>query len=273
MHFKLLFFILLFTVIESCKHDTNTQVQEEQQIPQSEVSELSFALIKTYPHDMHSFTEGLTFFNGKLYESTGATSELPQTRSLFGELDLSTGQIKAKAELDKNIYFGEGITFLNNKVYQLTWTSKVGFVYDAKSFKKIKEFTIPSTEGWGMTNDGKMLIMSDGTNKLRYLDPETLTVTNTVNVFEDGYALRNLNELEYVDGFIFANIWMTNTIVKIDPKSGKVIAKLDLSALAKEAQLKNPGSKEMNGIAYNMPTGKFFVTGKMWPSIFEIEIK
>lgn len=272
MRYFFLPFFLLILIFSACKRD-KPEMPTDEPAEVSEIKDLSFALIKTHPHDVNSFTEGLTFHEGKLYESTGATPELDETRSLFGEVDMATGKINTKAELDKKAYFGEGITFLNGKVYQLTWTSRVGFVYDAKTFKKLREFTIPSAEGWGMTTDGTHVIMSDGTNKLRYLDPESLSVVKTLSVFEDGYTLRNINELEYVDGFIYANVWMTNTIVKIDAATGKVTAKLDLSSLAKEALLKNPASKEMNGIAYNPATGKFLVTGKMWPSMFEIHIK
>lgn len=232
---------------------------------------INFTYTNSYPHDTTSFTEGFLIHNGELYESTGATNDLPQTKSLFGIVDLSTGKIDVKVELDRKKYFGEGISILNGKVYQLTYKTKVGFVYDATTFKKIKDFTFPSNEGWGLTNDGQNLIMSDGTNTITFLDPNTLQVIRTVAVFENGYAKDYINELEYIKGYIYANIWTTNTIVKIDPASGKVVAKLDLTFLADEAKSINPWSLEMNGIAYDSIGDKVYVTGKLWPKIYEIK--
>lgn len=237
----------------------------------SKVQILDYSEINAYPHDTSSFTEGLLFHNGDLFESTGATADLPQTRSLFGKVDLATGQIEVKAELDKAKYFGEGITFLEGKVFQLTYKTKVGFIYDATSFKKIGEFNIPSKEGWGLTTDGTNLIMSDGTNVLTYLDPKTLKVIKTIPVSENGYVKNDLNELEFIEGFIYANIWNTNDIVKIDPADGNIIAKLDLTTLVNKARNIFPASLEMNGIAYNPVMHKVLVTGKLWPKIYEIK--
>lgn len=234
------------------------------------IANISFALKNTFPHDVNAFTEGFLVHEGQLYESTGATQELPQTKSLFGTVDLKTGKISTKAELNRDKYFGEGIVFLNEKVYQLTYQTKIGFIYDAKSFKKLGEFTFPSTEGWGMTTDGKSLIMSDGTNIITYLDPNTFKTVKTLTVSENGYAKDNLNELELINGYLYANVWTKDEIVKIDLTSGAVVGKLDLRPLAQEARLRNPGSMEMNGIAYDAATGKVYITGKMWPSIYEI---
>lgn len=233
---------------------------------------IDFVYIKSYPHDTTSFTEGLLIHNGDLFESTGASRDLPQTSSLFGIVDLTTGKIETKVEIDRLKYFGEGITFLNGKVFQLTYKTKVGFIYDATSFKKIGEFTFPSEEGWGMTTDGKYLIMSDGTFKLTYIDPNNFQVIKSISVTENGYVKENLNELEYIKGYIYANIWMKNIIVKIDPTSGKVIGQIDLTPLADECKNINPGSLEMNGIAYDSIKDKIFVTGKLWPKIYEIKI-
>lgn len=233
---------------------------------------IDYTFIKSHPHDTTAFTEGFVIHEGKLYESTGATQDLPQTRSLFGIVDLTTGEIETKVELDKQKYFGEGITFLNGQVFQLTYKTKIGFVYDAVTFKKVKEFTFPSEEGWGLTTDGTNLIMSDGTYNLTYLDPVSLQMVKKISVVENGYATNNLNELEYIKGFIYANIWMTNTIIKIDPKNGKVVGKLNLSSLEYDARNLYPGSLEMNGIAYDSSANRIFVTGKLWPKIFELEI-
>ena len=233
---------------------------------------INYTYIKSHPHDTTAFTEGFVIHEGKLYESTGATQDLPQTRSLFGIVDLTTGEIDTKVELDKQKYFGEGITFLNGKVFQLTYKTKIGFVYDALTFKKVKEFTFPSEEGWGLTTDGTNLIMSDGTFNLTYLDPVSLQMIKKVSVVQDGYAINNLNELEYIKGFIYANLWMSNTIVKIDPINGKVVGKLDLSSLVYDAKNLYAGSLEMNGIAFDSVANRIFVTGKLWPKIYELEI-
>lgn len=233
---------------------------------------IDYTYIKSHPHDTTAFTEGFVIHAGKLYESTGATTDLPKTKSLFGIVDLTTGKIDTKVELDKQKYFGEGITFLNGQVFQLTYKTKVGFVYDAATFKKKKEFTFPSEEGWGLTTDGINLIMSDGTSTLTYLDPVSLQMIKKISVVEDGYAKNNLNELEYINGFIYANIWMTNTIVKIDTNNGNVVGKLDLGSLAYDAKNLYSGSLEMNGIAYDSLANRIFVTGKLWPKIYELEI-
>ena len=233
---------------------------------------INYVYINSYPHDTTSFTEGFVIHSGKLYESTGASRDLPQTKSLFGAVDMTTGKIDTKVELDKIKYFGEGITFLKGKIFQLTYKTKVGFIYNARTFKKIKEFTYPSKEGWGLTTDGTNLIMSDGTNKLTYLDPEDLHVIKTISVYENGYERDNLNELEYIDGYIYANIWTTNTIVKINPKDGKVVGILDLTSFLNESKSIYFGSLEMNGIAYDSLTNRIFVTGKLWPKIFEIKL-
>lgn len=231
---------------------------------------INYTLHKIYAHDTTSFTEGLLVHNGVLYESTGSPKELPQTRSLFGTVDLTTGVIAPKVELDRKKYFGEGITFLNDKVYQLTYETKVGFIYDAKSFKRIGQFTFPSHEGWGLTTDGQSLIMSDGTHIITYLDPSSFQVQKTLLVTDNNGPVKQLNELEYINGFIYANVYTTNHIVKIDASTGRVVGRLDLTSLAQDAKLKYPGSLEMNGIAYDAIKGSIYVTGKMWPHIYEI---
>lgn len=267
--------LLLFTSLFSCSNEnTNTPKPVlKPTVTASPIPTLSYSLVTSYPHDINSFTEGFLFYNNELYESTGATDGLPQTRSLFGTVDLKTGKINTKVELDSEKYFGEGIVFLKGKVYQLTYRTKVGFVYDASTFKQLGQFTFPSEEGWGMTTDGKDIIMSDGTNILTYLDPGTLQVLKTIAISENNYAKDYINELEYINGYIYANIWMTNTIVKIDPASGKVVAKLDLSELEKNASSLHPRSMEMNGIAFDPATDKILVTGKMWPKIYEIQFQ
>lgn len=234
------------------------------------VTPLNYAVVNVYPHDTTSYTEGFLIHEGELYESTGHDSQIPSTRSLFGVVDLSTGKIRTKVELDKHKYFGEGIVFLNGKVFQLTYRTKVGFVYDDKTFKKLREFTYPSDQGWGMTTDGKYLIMSDSTPDLHYLDPEDFTLIKTIRVKENDIPVDQVNELEYIKGYIYANRYTENTILKIDPASGRVVGKMDLSSLDDAARNKYPGSMQMNGIAYDSVNDKIYVTGKLWPDIYEI---
>lgn len=266
---KIILPLLTAVLLTSC-HANNNKVEPATSTI-NETKSIAWSIVNSYPHDVSSFTEGFLVYKGELYESTGASEDFPQTRSLFGQVNLSTGKINIKVEIDKKKYFGEGISFLNGKVFQLTYKTKVGFVYDAATFKKLGEFTFPSQEGWGLTTDGKNLIMSDGTNTLTYLNPGSFQVVKTTEVSENGYVKDYLNELEMINGFIYANIWTTNTIVKIDPHNGKVVGKLDLSNLAADAKGIYNGSLEMNGIAYDSIANKIYVTGKMWPKIYEIK--
>lgn len=267
---KLILPFALGTLIYSCGPEKQADLPKEPEVTQVKTTPaILYSLVKTYPHDTTSFTEGLLFHDKKLFESTGDVDYLPQTRSGFGIVDLETGKLNVKAEIDKRAYFGEGMLVLNDKIYQLTLDSHIGFIYDAKTFKKIGQFNY-ATEGWGLTTDGKYIIMSDGSYKLTYLDPVSLSVAKVLEVSENGYAVEKLNELEYIKGYIYANVWMTNTIVKINPATGEVVGKMDLSDLNSEVKRKYAQSLEMNGIAYDSLTNKVLVTGKMWPSIYEI---
>ena len=255
---------------------------------------LNYTVVKTYPHDTSAYTEGFLFHNGQLFESTGTeAASMPGRRSLFGTVDLTTGRITPKAELDRNKYFGEGIVFLHDKLYQLTYTTKIGFIYDAKTFKKLGEFTFPSKEGWGMTTDGKYLIMSDGTSNINYFDtdsthPEQVkivyddstTTTKTLPSFrlmrvlgvtDNNGPVSNINELEMIKGFLYSNQWLTNYILKIDPESGKVVGRLNMDTLVADARNKYAESESLNGIAYDSTTGKIYITGKLWPTVYEIK--
>jgi len=225
---------------------------------------ISYTLKARWKHDTKAWTQGLLIHNGKLYEGTG------QKQSYIGIVDIRTGETDKKVVLDDK-YFGEGIAILNNKVYQLTWQNNIGFVYDLETFEKIREFTY-DTEGWGLTHDGHHLIMSDGTEKLIYLDTATLEPVKTVRVRDKKGFVAKLTELEFVDGFIFANRWETNRILKIDPEKGEVVGELDLTPLAQEARLENPNSFELNGIAYHPGTKLFIVTGKFWPFAYVLEL-
>jgi glutamine cyclotransferase len=231
---------------------------------------IQYSVTQAYPHDTSLFTEGLLFHNGKMYESTGSPAELPHIRSLIGVTDIPSGAFTKKIEIDRSQYFGEGIVFLKDKLYQLTYKNQLGFIYDAKSFKQIGKFSYANKEGWGMTTDGTHLILSDGTDALTYLDPAGLTPAKSLRVTENGIVRDKLNELEFIKGFIYANVWGSNFIVKIDPSDGHVIGKIDLSSIVNEAAIRNPNGDVLNGIAYDAATDKIYVTGKMWANIYEI---
>ncbi|MBT1702501.1 glutaminyl-peptide cyclotransferase [Chryseosolibacter indicus] len=250
--------LFLLLLVSGCK-------KEKEEKPEVDTLSISYKVKTTWPHDVNAFTQGLVIHEGKLYESTG------QKQSWIGIVDINTGTSDKKVVLDDK-FFGEGITILNNKIYQLTWTSKVGFVYDLKTFKQINEFPLPTKEGWGITHDGTHLIMSDGTDKLTFVDTVSLKTVKTINVTEENSPAKKLNELEYVDGYVYANQWETNRILKIDPKTGKVIGRLDLTSLAQNASLRNPRADVLNGIAYHPTTKLFLVTGKYWPSVYVLQL-
>ena len=270
MSFPSSFYLLvLSSLIFSCNFSKNESQTETDTLS---TQNISYQVVGNFPHDTTSFTEGFLIHNGELWESGGSPEEIPVAKSMFGTVNHGTGKVNIKVELDKKVYFGEGICILNNKIYQLTYKNQKGFVYNLKTLKKIKEFTYSNTEGWGLTTDGKSLIMSDGTYELTFLDPEGFSVIKKLAVKENGYAVDKINELEWVNGFIFANIWMTNTIVKIDPSNGQIVAKTDLGELASQAKNQYPGSMEMNGIAFDSAKNQLMVTGKLWPKIFVLQL-
>jgi glutamine cyclotransferase len=266
---SLLICCLAFLLCTSCSNNENKSGEVTSDI-KTTVPQINYSLIKTFPHDTSLFTEGLLFHNRKLYESTGSPEGLPFTKSLIVAVDLSNGNFEKKVELDKTKYFGEGIVFLNGKLYQLTYKNKIGFIYDAKTFKQIGIFNYSNAEGWSLTTDGKSLIMSDGTDKLTFLDPNSFVPIKVLPVTDNNNSLIHLNELEFIKGFIYANVWQTDSIVKIDTANGHVVGKLDLTSLAFEAKNKNPNADVLNGIAYDSIENKVYVTGKLWPNIYEI---
>jgi glutamine cyclotransferase len=227
---------------------------------------IPFEMVKGFAHDVTAFTQGLVIYNGKLYESTGH-----EGTSWIAEVELATGKQDKKVILDKK-YFGEGITILNKKIYQLTWQTHEGFVYDVDTYEKRKTFNY-SYEGWGITHDGKNLIVSDGTDKLHFLDTLTLKDDHVIHVKENGAPVNQLNELEYVDGFIYANVWQTPYILKIDPATGIAVGRIDLTPLGDQIAKFNGSFDVLNGIAYEKKTKTFLVTGKYWPVLFAIKLK
>lgn len=264
---KILVVTLVIFLLYSCSNNSETKSAESsnQKIPI-----INYTVTKYFPHDVSSYTEGLIVHEGQLYESTGSPEELKQTKSLIGIIDLTTGKFNKKIELDRTKYFGEGIVILHDKMYQLTYTNKTGFIYDVSSFKQIGKFNYPNKEGWGLTTNGTDLIMSDGTDSLTFLHPENLQPYKTMVVTENGVPLNKLNELEFIKGFIYANIWTTNYIVKIDTATGKVVGKLDLASLSSEAKNKSRTADVLNGIAYDSASDRIYVTGKLWSNIYQI---
>ncbi|MER3555832.1 MAG: glutamine cyclotransferase [Meiothermus sp.] len=222
---------------------------------------LSFKVINSYPHDTEAFTEGLFYSGGFLYEGTGLNG-----KSEIRKVELKTGKVVQRRALEPK-YFGEGIALFQGRFYQMTWQSGVGFLYDA-AFKPVGGFTY-DTEGWGLTTDGKTLIQSDGSAKLYFRDAK-FKLVKTVTVTADGAPVERLNELEYIKGKIYANVWQTNRIAIIDPSSGKVEAWLDLTGLALLVRAPDPNAV-LNGIAYDAQNDRLFVTGKLWPYVFEIQ--
>lgn len=226
---------------------------------------LKYTVVNTYNHDVNAFTEGFEFFRDTLIESTGQNG-----KSYFAKIDYKTGKTYKKVDLEQQ-YFGEGITVINNKVYQLTWQNETGFVYDANTMKKLKTFTFDKkVEGWGMTNDGKNIYHSDGTEKIWTMDPESLKLVDFVNVYTNDSKIQSINELEWINGRIYGNIWQKDAIAIINPQTGAVEAVLNLTAL--RAKVTNKEAEVLNGIAYNKKTNTIFVTGKNWNKTFEIKV-
>jgi glutamine cyclotransferase len=269
---KAISFLLILSVLAACNSGDRNNTRSIGSADNTPPA-IDYSVMKVIPHDTTAYTEGLLFHNGQLYESTGTEPDMPESRrSEFGTVDTITGKLQPKVEIDRKKYFGEGIAFLNGKVYQLTYKTKVGFIYDAATFRKLGEFTFPSAEGWGMTTNGANLIMSDGTSNITYLDPNTFQVVKTLNVTDNNGPVSNVNELELIHGYLYANQWQTDYILKIDTSSGKVVGRLDLGAITAEARNKFSGSEVLNGIAYNPATGLIYVTGKLWPNIYELKV-
>jgi len=227
---------------------------------------IPYTVLKTLPHNTDAFTEGLTIYDNKVFESTGQNG-----RSWIAEVDPGSGAHDKKVILD-NRYFGEGMTVMNHKIYYLTWQTKIGFIYDSKTYKQIGEFKY-DTEGWGLTHNNKDLIRSDGSERLYFHDTTNFNVMRTLTVTDEAGKVKNLNELEYIDGYIYANVYETPRIVKIDPANGKVVGRLDLSILVDEIKRMFPNTAELNGIAFDKNSKALLVTGKLWPKTYLIRLQ
>ncbi len=229
------------------------------------IPEYGYEIVHTYPHDPTAFTEGLFFDGGFLYESTGL-----EGHSTVRKERLETGEVVEKRDL-LPMYFGEGIVRWKDKLIQLTYKTEAGFVYNFQTFEPLSSFEYPG-EGWALTHDGKRIIMSDGTPELRFWDPETLKETGRITVTDQGQPVKDVNELEWIKGEIFANIWQTDKIARIDPATGKVVGWIDLTGLLSPSD-DVPGQTDvLNGIAYDAKNDRIFVTGKKWPKLFEIRL-
>ena len=224
----------------------------------------TYRVINTYPHDHGAFTQGLVYERGFLYEGTGLYG-----RSSLREVELETGQVTRITMLESR-YFGEGITIFGNRIIQLTWVARTGFVYNKETFERVRSFTYAS-EGWGITHDGRRLIVSDGTPTLYFRDPDTFEEVGRVEVRDEMGPVTRLNELEYVEGEVYANVWESDLIARIDPESGKVVGWIDLAGLLPGRE-RLGADAALNGIAYDGDRRRLFVTGKRWPKLFEIEV-
>ena len=269
MKFKFTHCLLAGGVFLAACNDNDAPVEDNDDNAIPAPITLTFQVVNQFPHDTTAFTEGFSFYNGQLYESTGAPEEPANSGTWVATVDLAKGTYDKKLNFGK-AFFGEGITFFNDKMYQLTYKDQKGFVYDAKTFKKLREFTYKS-EGWGFTNDGNHLIMSDGTSNIYYLTPDSLSFVKMLPVQDHNGYVGSINELEYINGYLYANKWLSNEILKIDPQTGYVVGKFDLSKQVADAKNKYPGAQEMNGIAHDSTTGKTYITGKKWPVIYEIK--
>lgn len=244
------------------------QAQAPKTIPPSgsKAPKYGYTVVRSYPHDPKSFTQGLEYFGGFLYEGTGLKG-----RSGVRKVELETGKVVQEERLHPQ-YFGEGITIAQGRVFQVTWQDKTGFVYDAKTLKFIRNFSYFG-EGWGLTHDPAGLILSDGTSTLRFLEPTRFREQRRIKVTDAGVPIEGLNELEYIRGEIWANVWQTDYIVRISPREGRVLGWINLRGLLGGPAAKLSAEAVLNGIAYDSQANRIFVTGKLWPRLFEIAVK
>lgn len=251
----------------ACENNSTTLSNDNAATPIAQVQPMNYSVVNVYPHDTTSFTEGLLFFKNELYEGTGMYKE-----SRLLKVNLQTGKAIQQVKLAPQ-YFGEGICILNNKIYQLTYQEHKVFVYDLQFRKLPQEFEWPY-EGWGMTTNGTQLIINTGGSNLYFVNPETFKIEKTVGVSDNNGYVDNINEMEWVDGFIYANKYLTDFILKINPATGQVVARADLSGILGKNNI-TPSSKTevLNGIAYHPEKKTFFVTGKYWPALFEIRLQ
>ena len=268
---RVLFFLFALYFLSSCGGSENPPTgAEDNSNPPPPV--LSYNIVKVYPHDTSSYTEGLIWYNNELYESAGSYN-----KSKLFKSDIATAKASNTVKLDDK-YFGEGIAILNDKIYQLTYVEHKVFVYDLKTFQKIKEMEWPY-EGWGMTTNGKELIISTGSSNIYFVNPDDFKILRMIGVTNNYGPVSDINELEFVNNTLYANIWRTNYIYKINPETGKVIGQMDLTGLLSKSSIKydpsmytDQSDNVLNGIAYDSAKNSFYITGKKWPALFEIKL-
>ena len=259
------FLLISGSLRSSDSHESNRPPFNTPTSSDRRARQMSYEIVGSYSHDRGAFTQGLLWHNGNLYESTGQYGE-----SRLRRLEFPSGVVLKQIQLAPN-YFGEGLARVGERLVQLTWQSRRGFVYDLNSFELIREFSY-DLEGWGLTHDGTSLIMSDGGSDLFYLDPETFKPTKKLTVKMNGQPIEDLNELEFIEGEIWANVWHTDWILRIDPSTGIVTSFIDLKGILSPSELSSSESV-LNGIAYDATGKRIFVTGKLWPKLFEIRVK
>jgi glutamine cyclotransferase len=269
-HMKRFYMLLSLFFLIACGNDGENGGTDE---PVSKVpppAQLTYTLVKEYPHDTSSYTQGLQYLGGFLYEGSG-NPEKVDNKSKLRKIEIANGKVVKETFL-KGQLFGEGITILGDKVYQLTYKEQKAFVYNLADFKLVKEFAY-NTEGWGLTTDGTYLIMSDGSDLIYYRDPANFKEVKRISVQDNTGLRNNINELEYINGFIYANIYLTDDVVKIDPATGYIVGRIDFSALKKSyPELSGPNADVFNGIAWDSTGNRIFVTGKYWSKMFEVRL-
>jgi glutamine cyclotransferase len=262
------FFLAALVILAACNGGKDEPVVDDTIKPKP-IPVITYTVMAEYPHDTSAYTQGLEFYNGKLYESTGDFEN-----SSLRITDYKTGKVEKKHMMGTDKIFGEGITIFNDKIYQLTWESHMVYVYNANNIDKpIKTFNWPY-DGWGITNNGTDLIISDGTAKLYFVNPDDFRLKSTIAVTENGSPVYQINELEYIDGFVFANLYQKDIIVKIDPSSGFVVGKMDFTGMKQKFfadKIVPERTDVLNGIAYDTAAKKILVTGKRWPKMFELK--
>jgi glutamine cyclotransferase len=257
-------FLILFLSLTTLNCQTNSTAGPGSAAHGEKIPVYGYEVVHVWPHDRDAFTQGLVFHEGNLLESTGEVG-----RSSLRRVEIDTGKVLQRIDVAPP-FFAEGITLLKGRIYQLTWQHQVGFIYDALTLEKVGQFNYTG-EGWGFANDGQSLILSDGTNRLRFLDPDTFQVRKTLAILDRRTPVTNINELEYVRGEIYANIWHANRIARIDPQTGNIVGWIDLTGLLSPGEVQDEEAV-LNGIAYDEVNGRLFVTGKLWPKLFEIRL-
>lgn len=238
----------------------------QQMTAPARVIHYTYEIVRSYPHDTDAFTQGLLFHQGVFYESTGLNG-----RSSLRKVEIETGKVLQKIDVPAQ-FFAEGLALFNGRLFQLTWQNQRGFIYDLNSLNMVNTFDYTG-EGWGLTHDGQTLILSDGTDQIRYLDPANFQVRATIRAHDNGRPITLLNELEYIKGEIYANVWQTDRVARIDPKTGRVTGWINLTGLLSPADRASHSVDVLNGIAYDEAGDRFFITGKLWPKVFEIKLK